>query len=808
MILPEDADKEAIERAWQEEDRLRQQQISPRPESIISYHSTTTPHRNGGLPLPPPPYYNPNPFHATVGAFSTEDVADSANVGFARRRNRTVSRPSSATGSFSSSLDEAEGQSRDPFSDAHLQPRPRSRGGSRGVYDGGNDMMMVQVGGALHQDGMRPSLSSTGFSTGAVLSSDEHPVFFDRRGSNREDATLSPSTETRLPNGARGARKGKQRNRAWIAEPDIDVHKTVIAWNGTVSDLGRWLSDHAVASTVSLKRRKWKRWNKKRWAVFWIIVILLVGSLVGGIFGGLDIANNSKPPKIRMPGPDGSRVIVPWESSASLAFDPMKDGAPAEDGVSSHCNAFVELPGNDILRGVSFSPSGLNQSIVSYSLNQNATSIFIHTQGDASTGMIQIVGSDDKRLMDAGAVLPGKIRVDVIMRTTYNGTKALVCKMDKADGGQGVGVYNLETIREFAVVTDQMSVRFGEMTNIATFKNVTVDLGRGLISASYLAAEDISLKTRTSSIMGTFNVSRSLNLNTTSGGLSSRVILHNPLLKADPYVNDTATYLPSTGDQSHLDLFRRDIKAAIHRRHEFHPPPEEGGWSTTSPNPSAETGSTATVYSSDALSRFLDPDTAPLTQIKVRAMTTNGPLSIRYLYQAPGVVLDSSVQTRNGEARTQMHPAFQGSFLVRSVNGDLRMEQNYNGTVDMDDPWNLSRTKLVLFSQGSNGEIGGWNDTNLELDDDAKSVYGSMRGGMAYNTAEGSWDVSGSTLWLNPLELSKSDNITDTVLELASACPSNITSIVDSSCSGASAVRRSRSVTQTSWGGAELSFET
>jgi hypothetical protein len=55
--------------------------------------------------------------------------------------------------------------------------------------------------------------------------------------------------------------------------------------------------------------------------------------------------------------------------------------------------------------------------------------------------MIQIVGSDDKRLMDAGAVLPGKIRVDVIMRTAYNETKALVCKMDRANGGQGVGVY-------------------------------------------------------------------------------------------------------------------------------------------------------------------------------------------------------------------------------------------------------------------------------------------------------------------------------------------------------------------------------
>lgn len=55
--------------------------------------------------------------------------------------------------------------------------------------------------------------------------------------------------------------------------------------------------------------------------------------------------------------------------------------------------------------------------------------------------MAQIVGSDDRTLMDAGHVLPGTIRVDVVMRSAYNQTKALVCKMQKADGGQGVGVY-------------------------------------------------------------------------------------------------------------------------------------------------------------------------------------------------------------------------------------------------------------------------------------------------------------------------------------------------------------------------------
>lgn len=387
----------------------------------------------------------------------------------------------------------------------------------------------------------------------------------------------------------------------------------------------------------------------------------------------------------------------------------------------------------------------------------------------------------------------------------------------------------LQTIKNFTVVTDQMSVRFGEMTNLAIFKNITATLGRGLISANYLAAEDISLKSRTSSIMGTFNVSRSLNVNTTNGGLSSRVILHNPALIYDPYVNDTATYLSPMSEQSYLDIFRRNTPVPRYD-HSYQSKEEDWQEDVSSSVTSVWTGTTSSVFSSENVSRYMDPNTAPVNPIKIRAATTNGPLSIQYIYQAPGVVLDSSVQTRNGEARTEMHPAFQGSFLVRSVNGDMRMDRDYNGTVETDDPWYISRTKLVLFNQGGNLELGGWNETSMEFDEDIKPQYGNLRGGMAYNYAEGSWvstlavcipvylcltfarpvcqDVSGTTLWLTNQELSSNDNITETILGLASACPYNNATLVDPSCTGASAMRRSRSVTQTSWGGAELSFST
>jgi hypothetical protein len=60
----------------------------------------------------------------------------------------------------------------------------------------------------------------------------------------------------------------------------------------------------------------------------------------------------------------------------------------------------------------------------------------------------------------------------------------------------------------------------------------------------------------------------------------------------------------------------------------------------------------------------VDADDLPIQQVKVRAQTTNGPLILKYLSQAPGIVLDSGAYTSNGEASTQMHPAFQGGFLL------------------------------------------------------------------------------------------------------------------------------------------------
>lgn len=126
-----------------------------------------------------------------------------------------------------------------------------------------------------------------------------------------------------------------------------------------------------------------------------------------------------------------------------------------------------------------------------------------------------------------------------------------------------------------------------------------------------------------------------------------------------------------------------------------------------------------------------NPDDTRIQPILVRAQTTNGPLLLEYIYQAPGVVLDSAAFTSNGEASTKLHRSYQGSFMLSSINGDLRvpeandLERTENGVLDANDPWNLNRSRVIVFDRGNDTAYG----ANLSSTvDDSQSPYGYTRG--------------------------------------------------------------------------------
>ncbi len=130
--------------------------------------------------------------------------------------------------------------------------------------------------------------------------------------------------------------------------------------------------------------------------------------------------------------------------------------------------------------------------------------------------------------------------------------------------------------------------------------------------------------------------------------------------------------------------------------------------------------------------------TPPLRTINVTASTTDGPLHLVYVYQSPGVRLFSDVGTTNGGAFVRMHQSFQGSFLVRSLNGLMRVPDLYGLTPyapQSADPWQLGRERATVFDQGT-AEMFNLNGTVIH---DQDGQFGNFRGSAIYNSHIKSW---------------------------------------------------------------------
>lgn len=88
-----------------------------------------------------------------------------------------------------------------------------------------------------------------------------------------------------------------------------------------------------------------------------------------------------------------------------------------------------------------------------------------------------------------------------------------------------------------------MSVRVGNLFNVATFGDLVfaADCRGGGMVANYLAADTVLVAGAEGSVQGTFNVTKALNVNSTSGTIFANVILHNP-----DNLNDSSTTVESS----------------------------------------------------------------------------------------------------------------------------------------------------------------------------------------------------------------------------------------------------------------------
>lgn len=70
-------------------------------------------------------------------------------------------------------------------------------------------------------------------------------------------------------------------------------------------------------------------------------------------------------------------------------------------------------------------------------------------------------------------------------------------------------------VDKFSMELDTMSVKVGNMAPIVDFNTWSLSTGRGTVQVGYVAAESIKVLSKQSTIIGTFNTSRELTLNTT-----------------------------------------------------------------------------------------------------------------------------------------------------------------------------------------------------------------------------------------------------------------------------------------------------
>lgn len=68
-----------------------------------------------------------------------------------------------------------------------------------------------------------------------------------------------------------------------------------------------------------------------------------------------------------------------------------------------------------------------------------------------------------------------------------------------------------------------------------------------------------------------------------------------------------------------------------------------------------------------------------------------------------------------------------------------------------------------------------------------------------YNKDAGFFQVAGISMWLSQYEINQATTLDKILASNANQC-------ANSTCSGYAAMRSSQSITQTSWGGGELSF--
>lgn len=463
-------------------------------------------------------------------------------------------------------------------------------------------------------------------------------------------------------------------------------------------------------------------WHKYR--KWWIALLLFMGIgvvLAVGLAAGLVLSNGKSGHERGKDNPyrsnrKGQNSTYPTTPDMNISYDPKRDGPGPNDGTMSNCNQFTQLNSTSALTQLAVNSPYFAHYISTYTFPLNAThnnmtaldhDLYVIARGLAATGTVEIVGSNAPQgVIDGGE--EGVVKIDVLARYASGEDLekvANVCQMTREDGSTGVGIYtptetdggtdgpfllnplltpafhviirlppSLITAKNntvgylpgLSLELAQMGTRIGNLEQVTVIGDLRIKAGcrGGGVVVDYASCETCTIMGAENTVQGTFNVTESLQINSTSGTILANVILSDPGRPGDESATITSTIPMPHGSR------RRSL--GLH-------------------------GRTKIVVPSEAKypgMQNLGADSGPEHLINTTFSTNEGFIFVAYLHHPPSTALRSWVSSQSGMVDVSMHPNYVGPFALENMWGGIRLPPISSPASP--DPLAQGRTRVVV----------------------------------------------------------------------------------------------------------------
>lgn len=308
----------------------------------------------------------------------------------------------------------------------------------------------------------------------------------------------------------------------------------------------------------------------------------------------------------------------------------------------------------------------------SFTLPINASLHYLLSRGSLSTGAVIVRGVE-------GAD-PNVIGVDVKVRYSSSHTlaRARVCKLEKPEGGVGIGIYtpsrfvnsgrdqlqftvtvtiptsrkSLLELNAFDTNVPNFRQKFEALGDRVQFEHLSVESSNSAIESDGVYVSQGTVKSSNGRITGQFNSSDSLVLQTSNGAIDVDVGITN---------DDTHKASDLTMKTSNSRISSR---VSLLTTHDLRPQPKGG-------------------------------------HFKVRATSSNGRLEVGFPTSPIDSLLDFEGKTSNSVADVSLHAAYEGSFLLTS-SGSVALDNEHAA-----DPTGKGRYRTVSTTQKTRNSIEG-----------------------------------------------------------------------------------------------------